>query len=152
MKTAFITGAGGYIGSCCACTLAKQGIAIAVCDISEAAVQRTVEAITSAGGTARGYVSDVTDCEVITACIDRVAEEMGGIDIMIHVARMRDKSRRVVAIEEVDRIENGEIVLNPLFTSEETGEQKNSEKVEGRLQKTGTLKHKEKLRLAGYRL
>lgn len=86
MKTAFITGAGGYIGSCCACTLAKKGIAIAVCDISEAAVQRTVEAITSAGGTARGYVSDVTDCEVITACIDRVAEEMGGIDIMIHVA------------------------------------------------------------------
>ena len=77
---------------------------------------------------------------------------VSAVDIMIHVARMRDKSRRVVAIEEVDRIENGEIVLNPLFTFEETGEQKNSEKVEGRLQKTGTLKHKEKLRLAGYRL
>ena len=77
---------------------------------------------------------------------------VSAVDIMIHVARMRDKSRRVVAIEEVDRIENGEIVLNPLFNFEETGEQKNSEKVEGRLQKTGTLKHKEKLRMAGYRL
>ena len=77
---------------------------------------------------------------------------VSAVDIMIHVARMRDKSRRVVAIEEVDRIENGEIVLNPLFTFEETGEQKGSGKVEGRLQKTGTLKHKEKLRLAGYRL
>ena len=74
------------------------------------------------------------------------------VDIMIHVARTRDKSRRVVAIEEVDRIENGEIVLNPLFTFEETGEQKGSGNVEGRLQKTGTLKHKEKLRLAGYQL
>lgn len=77
---------------------------------------------------------------------------VSAVDIMVHVARMRDKSRRVVAIEEVDRIENGEIVLNPLFVFEETGEQKNSSKVEGRLQKTGTLKHKEKLRLAGYRL
>ena len=77
---------------------------------------------------------------------------VSAVDIMIHVARMRDKSRRVVAIEEVDRIENGEIVLNPLFTFEETGEQKSSGKVEGRLQKTGTLKHKEKLRMAGYRL
>ena len=77
---------------------------------------------------------------------------VSAVDIMIHVARMRDKSRRVVAIEEVDRIENGEIVLNPLFTFEETGEQKGSGNVEGRLQKTGTLKHKEKLRMAGYRL
>lgn len=77
---------------------------------------------------------------------------VSAVDIMIHVARMRDRSRRVVAIEEVDRIENGEIVLNPLFTFEETGEQNDSCKVEGRLQKTGTLKHKEKLRLAGYQL
>ena len=77
---------------------------------------------------------------------------VSAVDIMIHVARMRDKSRRVVAIEEVDRIENGEIVLNPLFNFEETGEQKSSGNVEGRLQKTGTLKHKEKLRMAGYRL
>jgi len=77
---------------------------------------------------------------------------VSAVDIMVHVARMRDKSRRVVAIEEVDRIENGEIILNPLFVFEETGVQKESGKVEGRLQKTGTLKHQEKLRLAGYRL
>ena len=86
MKTAFITGAGGYIGSCCACTLAKQGIAIAVCDINKEAVQRTVDTVTAAGGTARGYVSDVTDCAVITDCIDRAAKDLGGIDMMIHVA------------------------------------------------------------------
>ena len=71
------------------------------------------------------------------------------VDIMVHVARMRDKTRKVVAIEEVERFENGEIILNPLFRFEETG---NGEVVEGRLQKTGELKNREKLGIAGYKL
>lgn len=62
------------------------------------------------------------------------------LDVMVHVARMRDKSRKVVAIEEVSGIENGEIILKPLFLYEEA---------EG-LKKTGELIHREKLRLAGY--
>lgn len=64
------------------------------------------------------------------------------VDVMVHVARMRDKSRKVVAIEEVDGIENGEIILNPVFSCGE----------EGCLKKVGDLKHKEKLRMAGYGL
>ena len=40
-KVAFITGAGGYIGSETAVTLAKQGISIAVCDVNEDAVKST---------------------------------------------------------------------------------------------------------------
>ncbi|MBQ7796809.1 MAG: CpaF family protein [Lachnospiraceae bacterium] len=71
------------------------------------------------------------------------------VDIMVHVARMRDKSRKVVAIEEVDRFEDGEIILNPLYTFVETG---TDEKVEGELKKTGELKHWEKLRFSGYQL
>ena len=63
------------------------------------------------------------------------------VDIMVHVARQRDKSRKVVAIEEVTGIENGEIVLHPLFTF-----------VDGRLEKTGNIKNSEKLKLAGYQL
>ena len=62
------------------------------------------------------------------------------LDIMVHVARMRDKSRKVVSIEEVYGIENGEIILNPLFTYHE-----------GKgLEKAGALTHREKLSLAGY--
>lgn len=63
------------------------------------------------------------------------------VDIMVHVARQRDKSRKVVAIEEVTGIENGEIVLHPLFTF-----------MDGRLEKTGNIKNSEKLKLAGYQL
>ena len=42
-KVAFITGAGGYIGSETAVTLAKSGISIAVCDINEESIQKTVD-------------------------------------------------------------------------------------------------------------
>lgn len=53
MNTAFITGAGGYIGTQTAITLAKEGINIAVCDISEKAVNAAVEKITSSVGNAK---------------------------------------------------------------------------------------------------
>ena len=38
-----------------------------------------------------------------------------GIDILIHLGRMKDKSRKVLEIDEVAGIENGEIVLRKLF-------------------------------------
>ena len=78
------------------------------------------------------------------------------VDIMVHVARLRDKSRKVTAIEEVDRYENGEIILNSLyrFQEREKGGEKNeaSRRVEGSLEKTGELRHREKLRMAGIEL
>ncbi|HIQ93473.1 MAG TPA: CpaF family protein [Candidatus Copromonas avistercoris] len=78
------------------------------------------------------------------------------VDIMVHVARLRDKSRKVTAIEEVDRYENGEIILNSLyrFQEHEKGGEKNeaSRRVEGSLEKTGELRHREKLRMAGIEL
>jgi pilus assembly protein CpaF len=33
-----------------------------------------------------------------------------GIDVIVHLGRMRDKSRRVLEIDEVDRYENGSII------------------------------------------
>lgn len=78
------------------------------------------------------------------------------VDIMVHVARLRDKSRKVTAIEEVDRYENGEIILNSLyrFQEHEKGGEKNeaSRRVEGSLEKKGELRHREKLRMAGIKL
>ena len=78
------------------------------------------------------------------------------VDIMVHVARLRDKSRKVTAIEEVDRYANGEIILNSLyrFQEHEKGGEKNeaSRRVEGSLEKTGELRHREKLRMAGIEL
>ena len=49
-KVVIITGAGGYIGGETAVTLAKQGAKVAVCDISESGIQKTLDRIKEFGG------------------------------------------------------------------------------------------------------
>lgn len=72
------------------------------------------------------------------------------IDILIHLGRLRDKSRRVMSIVEVVDYENGEIRLNPLYRFEEDHEGRESEKVlRGSLKKVGILQNTEKLKNAG---
>lgn len=85
-KTAFITGAGGYIGSQTAVTLAEKGINIAVCDINEETVERTVELVRRNGGSARAYIADVTDSKNIEAAMQNAADDFGSLDIMVHIA------------------------------------------------------------------
>ena len=70
------------------------------------------------------------------------------IDILIHLGRLRDKSRKVLEIVEVGDYAEGEICLNPLFRFEE--EQGNGKKVCGQLKRIGTLKEMGQLRAAGY--
>lgn len=85
-KAAFITGAGGYIGSETARTFAKSGISVAVCDINEEAVKKTVEGILQSGGAAKGYIADVTESASIDSAINQAASDFGRLDIMVHVA------------------------------------------------------------------
>ena len=85
-KVAFITGAGGYIGSETARTLARGGVAVAVCDINEEATRKTVESIKAEGGEAFGRVLDVTDPRDVEAAVDETVERLGRLDIMVHVA------------------------------------------------------------------
>lgn len=71
-----------------------------------------------------------------------------GIDLFIHLGRLRDKSRKVMEIAELEGVVNGEIKLNVLYRFEETGEKKG--KIYGRWEKTGELIHKEKWKAAGF--
>ncbi len=70
------------------------------------------------------------------------------IDIIIHLGRLRDKSRKVLEISEMSGLVNGEFVLNPLFSFKEEGETKNG-LIKGSLKKTGTLSYIEKLQRHG---
>lgn len=71
-----------------------------------------------------------------------------GVDIIIHLGRMRDKSRKVLEISEIKGMVQEEIALNPLFRFREATEKK-KEKVEGKLEKVGNLIHTYKMENAG---
>lgn len=64
---------------------------------------------------------------------------VSGFDLFIHLGRLRDKSRKVLEISELDGLENGEVQLNPIFCYE---------KEQGLIFKNH-LKHTEKLERAG---
>lgn len=108
-KTAFITGAGGYIGTQTAITLAREGINIAVCDISEKSVRTTVDKVNAMGGNAKGYVSDVTDSTAIEYAVRKAATDFGGLDIMIHIA---GGSARIAGGKYVPLVEQDENVID----------------------------------------
>lgn len=59
-----------------------------------------------------------------------------GVDIMVHLGRLKDRTRRVLEIAETDGFEYGEVRLNPLYVWNDSTQ---------RLEKTGELKHRTKL-------
>jgi len=71
-----------------------------------------------------------------------------GIDIIVHLGRLRDKSRRVMEVTEVLGCVEDRIELNPLYVFEETGEDQEGN-VLGELRRKGTLQNEKKLRMAG---
>lgn len=77
------------------------------------------------------------------------AQIASAIDLVVQLGRLRDRSRRVLAIEEVLRIENGQILRNQIYHFEEQSTDA-SGAVAGKLVWTGNeIGRQEKLHLAG---
>ena len=73
------------------------------------------------------------------------------VDIIIHLSRLREKSRKTMEITEVVGVENGQIILNPLYKFEEDANS-TLEKVSGSLKRTDNKMINDfKLKLAGIR-
>lgn len=66
-----------------------------------------------------------------------------GIDIMVHLGRLRDKTRKVLEITEVLAYEENEIVLSPIYVFRETGEEYG--KIQGVWEKVHEIFHDGKL-------
>lgn len=76
---------------------------------------------------------------------------VSGIDILVHLGRLRDRSRKVLEVSEVLDCEEDRILLNPLYKFEETGESGEG-RVLGSLVRKGGLVHDHKLKAAGLQL
>lgn len=85
--------------------------------------------------------------------LDAVRQQIASaIDIIIHLSRLRDRSRKTMEITEVTGYENGQIQLNPLYVFEED-ENSTLERVSGKLKRTkNPLVNQLKLRIAGINL
>ena len=83
--------------------------------------------------------------------LDAVRQQIASsLDIIIHLSRLRDHSRKTMEICEVLGYENGEIKLNPIYKFEED-ENSTLEKVSGSLKRTeNPFINTHKLELAGY--
>lgn len=75
------------------------------------------------------------------------AQIASGIDVLIHLGRLRDRTRKVLDIAEMDGMEQGEIRLHSLYRFVETGERDGH--IVGSWQRQGELLHREKLAAAG---
>ncbi len=69
------------------------------------------------------------------------------IDIIVHLGRLRDKSRRVLEITEVLNLKKEEVALNPLYKFIENDERE--DRIIGKLEKINELSYTEKLSRAG---
>ena len=128
---------------------------------------------TGHGNSARDMLSRLETMTLMAADLPLPAvrgQIASAIDILVHLGRLRDRSRRVLEITEVTGFSDGEIQLNPLYRFEErrdTDEEKErgepekcsktrglgrAEKgrVSGTLVRVGTLKNREKLQAAGW--
>ena len=72
------------------------------------------------------------------------------LDVIIHLGRLRDKSRKVLEITEVLGYENGRIQLQTLYKFQEEGMEDG--KIKGTLMKENEITQREKLLAAGYTL
>jgi NAD(P)-dependent dehydrogenase (short-subunit alcohol dehydrogenase family) len=85
-KVAIVTGAGRGLGQTMALTLAQAGAAVVAVARTEREIQETVDAIGKLGKTGLAVPLSVTDSKAVDQLIERVAVDLGSVDILINNA------------------------------------------------------------------
>src|SRR5262245_4187879 len=91
-RVALVTGAASGIGRAAAERLAREGAAVAALDRNEAGARETADGIVARGGRAVAYRIDVAASGEVAAAVERVASDLGAIDVLANVAGIGDTS------------------------------------------------------------
>jgi 3-oxoacyl-[acyl-carrier protein] reductase len=85
-KRALVLAAGGGLGGAIARTLAREGAALAVCDIDQSGLDATVADIGKIGIPVISDVVDLTDLARVDEFVRRIGQELGDIDILVNIS------------------------------------------------------------------
>lgn len=86
-RVAVVTGGSRGIGRAISTRLSRDGFTVVVASASGgAAAAATIGEIESAGGHAVAVQADVADEHAVAAIFDRVANDFGGVDVVVHSA------------------------------------------------------------------
>jgi 3-oxoacyl-[acyl-carrier protein] reductase len=85
-RVALVTGGAQGIGAAVAKRLAAGGASVGVLDLQQEAAQAVADEIAAAGGKAIGIGADVSKRDQVEAAVARLAEEFGGLHILVNNA------------------------------------------------------------------
>ncbi|WP_375460057.1 SDR family oxidoreductase [uncultured Enterovirga sp.] len=105
-RVALVTGGAGGIGFATAERLARDGAAIAICDLDASLAVAAAARITDAHGVkARGYRANVGDSEDVGALVPAIVADLGSLDILVNNAGVtRDNLIHKMTVENWDDI------------------------------------------------
>jgi 2-hydroxycyclohexanecarboxyl-CoA dehydrogenase len=85
-RVALVTGGGGGIGSATAAALHARGLCVVIADLDLAAAERVAGGLMQSAPRALAVELDVTDAESVKGAISSVAEELGGVEVLVNNA------------------------------------------------------------------
>jgi NAD(P)-dependent dehydrogenase (short-subunit alcohol dehydrogenase family) len=115
-KTAFITGGGGGVGRAVALAFAREGVSVAVVDLSEENALKAAEEVQAAGGRAIGLKVDVTQWGDVDSAVRRTVEQFGGVDILVNGAGVRAVASLEETTDEVFDLHVDVNLRGPFYT------------------------------------
>ena len=84
-KTALVLGAGGGLGGAIAQALAREGARVAIGDVHQESLEKTLDAITQAGSEGLPLVWDLADLARIDEMVGRIEQRFAHIDVLVNV-------------------------------------------------------------------